>query len=302
MKGFEHYVPKEHLSPSSICNFARCPRRFFYANGCNLCSKSESPALLFGEAIHNGLPWAYRGDLNKAFEAFSSIWNEDIADDKRNKTRARAMFQHFSQTVPRDLFKIMPPLGLKHERVSQDETIFAVDIGAHLPFAGRLDAIVKHRDTGNLWALEYKTSSQLGSMFMSGFDLNPQLLSYALALHTMVNPSESSKVEGAVLIGLLVAKKSVNTVTLPIKIREHILEEFVQWLRLKAEELKACEDSEFFPKNPSMCTPYSCFGSPGLVCDYQMLCLADDWTKLKEFYSERAPHTIEIPEISGFNE
>jgi len=298
MEGFEHYTPKEHLSPSSLCNFARCPRRFFFSNGCNLCSKAEIPAFVFGEAIHKGLPWAFRGDLDKALEEFQSVWREELDDDKRNKHRARLMFWSFSTTVPKDLFQLIPPLQQVGEEVSQDETTFAVDVGAHLPFVGRIDAIAQHRDRDEYWAVEYKTSSQLGSTFMTGFELNPQVLSYALAVSTMT----TKPVGGTLLIGLLVAKKSQNTLCLPIRIRKHLFKSTVKWIQLKAAEIYACEQAQEFPQNFSLCNPYSSFGMPGYTCEYQPLCLEENWTKLKEMFHVASPHTVKIPDASISNE
>lgn len=298
MKGFEHYIPKEHLSPSSVCNFSRCPRRFFFSNGCNLRSRAETPALIFGEAIHRGLPWAFRGDLNKALDAFQSVWGEELDDDKRNKHRARLMFYHFSHSIPKDLFQLVPPLQRVGQELSQDETTFVVDVGAHLPFVGRIDAIAQHRDTEEYWAVEYKTSSQLGTQFMMGFELNPQVLSYALAVSTMT----SKPVGGTLLIGLLVAKKSENTLVLPIRLRKHLFKDVIKWIQLKAAEIYACEEVQEFPQNFSMCNPYSSFGMPGYTCEYQPLCIEEDWTKLKEFFYVASPHTIEIPDASTGNE
>ena len=87
--GLEHYREKEHVSVSSLTGFARCPRLYFYSSGCRLRPRSTHPALSYGSAIHMGMPYAIRGQLEMAMVAFMKEWGlgDEENDTKRNSGR-----------------------------------------------------------------------------------------------------------------------------------------------------------------------------------------------------------------------
>lgn len=283
MEGFEFYKPKKWLSPTSLSLLARCPRKWFYRQGCRL-QTPEHPALKFGEAIHCAIPHTYSGDLAKAMQAFMSVWGDRDAlrDDKRNSTRARMMLMNFAATHQgtRSIYTIVnpPENNVKiADPISDNEIPFAIDVGIDLPIVGRIDGAGNHRDIPDeLWGVEYKTGSEMSTRFLTSFDCDPQVGIYTLALSSLYN----TRVRGVIIEGLLVAKTTVNSMSYPVYVNDVFLEDTIAWIQWQYAQLKSFEERKYFPKNRSACTPYPGFGSPGYMCEYASLCSVPDWTSL----------------------
>jgi hypothetical protein len=145
-----------------------------------------------------------------------------------------------------------------------------------------------------LWAIEFKTTGQLGAQFLSQFALDPQILTYALALASY----SSEKVQGTIVDGVLVAKTKVESLSLPIYVREHHLRDLIEWYARAWIDIEAYHKRDVpFPKNLSSCSPYAGFGSPGYVCEYQPLCLAGEaWEDMVGMYDHEEPRKFEIVE------
>ena len=280
--GLQYYVPKEHLSVSSLCSFARCERLFFYQSGCKFRPLHEHIALTYGTAIHEAMPFAIRGDEVKAMVAFLNVWKDgDLEDDpKRNSGRANAIINEVILQHADPLYTpIAPPLS-KFEidaTVTQDEVPFSLDIGAHVPFVGKIDATGRHRDTNGVYAVEYKTTSRMGSMFLGCFNYNPQCIAYALALTMMM---EDESVDGAIVEALGVAKTSAKVALHIVNIREQQLEEFINWVLRQSARIQRCEETGVWQKDCSACTSYPQHGMAGFECKFKDFCLVSDWTAL----------------------
>jgi len=313
LEGLEHYHTKEWMSPSALSNCARCPRRYFYSNGCRLAEKKTYPAMKFGEAIHAGLGCLFEGEggggrdtlpLDNAMHAFDRIWTREYQDEnpdpKRNTNRALQIFRHFhaNHTVNRSLYTPVSPSGIGTEvanRVSPFEIAFAVDVGCDLPLVGRIDMLGRHNHTGELWGIEFKTTSELSARFVSGFELSPQVLCYSLALQL----ASHQRIAGVIIEALLVAKVSVDSLILPVFVREHSFEDTISWIHWIRRRIKECEDSGDWPKDISACNPYSQFGQSGYTCDFQRLCLVDDWRSLKDTYVVLPEHRFLLTKDQG---
>lgn len=249
--------------------------------------------------MHAGFCYCYSMEtISLALEAFNKIWipfGEE--DDKRNKDRAKAMFTDLARTMGtgRALYKILPPIGVEIEdKVSKDEVAFAIDVDMDVPFVGKIDALGEHRSTKDLWGIEYKTASELSDRLLSGFMLNPQILCYTLALSTYTDRN----VRGVIIVGLFVGKRQVKTVVYPVYVDAHVLKRVPLWIRHQHEKIRACEATGEWPQEFSLCNPYSCFGMPGYTCEYQALCLQEDWTDLISMFqiAEERPFVIKKKE------
>jgi len=287
MEGFEFYQPKKWLSPTGLCAFCRCPRYYFYMEGCNMRTEGKASPLVFGGGIHAGLPYAFQGDFKKAMEAFfASGWKDEYYDDKRNPMRAEAMFRSFYD-AHKDGKSIYIPITAPKTRLvtpehnSEYEVPFAVDIGLPVPLVGLVDCLGKHRDTGKTWIVECKTSSELGQLFLQCFGMNPQVLCYSLAMKILLG----EEIEGVFVEGLLVAKVETNTIIIPVYVKDFLLEDTLRFIKYKYAELQRCEAEKDFPKNPTGCNAYAMFAKAWFSCPFQMLCeTTPNWTDLKELY------------------
>ena len=260
----------------------------------------EHPALGYGSALHAAIPWLLRGDLDKALVAFATVWGErdELGDAKRNTKRARALMESYMRAHQggRSIFEIVQPPGQRLEisdGISDDEIPFAVDVGLPVPLVGRIDACGRHRDTGELYAVEYKTTSYLGTNFFMGFEYNLQILAYVLALGTMTQ----EPVKGAIVEGLQVAKTKAETMGVPITVQAWKLREFMGWLKRMVGLLLGCEVEGEWPKSPCGCSSFSMFGGlPSFPCPFMGLChQVEDWVVLKDLFVVRewAPFKVE---------
>jgi len=284
--GLDCYKGMERISISSAQDFSRCPRLYFYRKGCGLQELEVHQALTFGEGIHKAMPSAMRMQEASALKAFMKVWGvrDALEDPKRNSKRARAILQTFMANHRGDkaLYAIIPPPPSRTpiQDMSEDEVPFAVDVGLAVPFVGKVDAVGRHRDTHEVYAVEYKTSSRFGSLFVGAFTTHPQVLGYTTALAILME----EEVVGCVVEALLVAKVKTDTLTLPFTIQDHQVVSFLEWLEGVVEGVQRCEDCGCWPKDVSACTSLPCHGMPGFPCRYQRLCMVEDWQSLKDMY------------------
>lgn len=285
--------PLRYLSITLLSHFARCPRKFFYETLVGL-SSTEHIALKFGEAIHAGLPYAFLGDLVSAMKGFDSVWRDREGDDKRNRENAIAMFLHHleSHANGRSLYTLeTPPSGLHQvsDVVNEYEVPFALDIGLSIPLFGRVDGLVRHRDTHELWGLEYKTTSELSARFPSQFTFNSQVVGYTTALRAYGLDVAGVMVEGILVPKVLKTKETKQaSLCTPFHVTPDMCSDFLSWARYYGSLILACIESREFPKDLSACTSYPQFGTPGYECDFLPLCLApdDDWVSRKSMYTQ----------------
>jgi hypothetical protein len=316
---YESRLSKGWISISALNTFVRCPRKFFYSFGCDLGpAGGEHLALKFGEAIHASVgimlgemskypPHQITDHANevftKAFDRFMLVWGDRDRenDEKRNSVNARWILLNFqSRHLPGfGLYEILtpPPSPIAPEdNVSDYEVRFAVDIGLPVPLVGRIDGIARHRDTGKLLGLEFKTCSQMTDLLFNGFRLNPQILGYALALRTIGKSLEQYYDLGQLdefYADFIHVPKPLKTKAttydgqlLPISITDHHLQDFLQWAQYNGARMLEMEQKKSFPKHFSGCHPYPMFGSLGYPCEFMTLCSGPDWTVFKDLYSK----------------
>lgn len=290
------YSPLRAVSVSILDAFSRCPRRFFYSFGCSL-GKEEHLALKFGEAFHAAKPQAFFGKLDAAMLDFDKVWQERdrFGDDKRNRTRALLMLEDYAlQTAGgRGIYLLQdPPAGkiTLGDQISDYEIPFILDIGLPVPLIGRVDGLVKHRDTGELWALETKTSSEMSTRLFDNFTMNPQTCLYALALRSF-----GIDVKGTMVEVHRVSAKNVGTMCQPVPISDQLAADGLRWARLITSQILACEKEKDFPKYLSGCASYAMFGSPGYQCEFMPMCsVGRDWLVTKEMYVKKDYPTMAI--------
>lgn len=301
MDGFDRYNKRQHLSISSLVNYARCPRRFFYNSGVRLKRDDEDHvALLFGECMHAALPVVLTKGLEEGIEVFAKLWDESRADNKRNFHKARLMLANFEYVHKgdRSIYTLQePPGGAVNitDRVSDYEIPFAIDIGLDVPLVGRVDGLCLHRDTKDLWALEFKTSQEVSARFFDAFTFAAQPLGYTLALRSM-----GVDVRGCCVEAIRVSStERVETLPQFIPVEDHQLDDFLTWARWIGSQILECEKLGEFPKNPAGCSSYPMFGQPGFVCEYQPLCTIKNWTDLESTYYKGEDRPFTVATVEG---
>lgn len=300
MPGFKYYNRKEWISISSAKDFLRCDRRYFYKSGCDLYVDGPShPALSFGSGTHAGLPYALQGDVARAMVEFEKCWGDTEGDTKRNIRTAKGLFMDFAMKHAggKSLYSLIKPpkSPLSKGDSNEYEIPFAIDIGMDIPFYGKIDGCGKHRDTGELWAIEFKTTSQLSTWFFNSIVNNPQCVSYAFALSLVTG----EEVRGTILDAMLVAKDKRDSQGIPQYVTEFQIKAMLNSLRYVVARIRACEKAEDFPQNFFGCSTMASFGLPGSPCEYAQLCSVEDWTSIKDLYVVKERQQLLKPTIEG---
>lgn len=298
MPGWKFYRPQKWIRVSAVSEYIRCPRRFFYHYGCGLVPNEERLALTYGEAIHAALGWLLRtpGDLAGAVDRFKNVWQDrdKYADEKRNTFNGirlltiwlsqhnqprQSIYEAFEPPTP--VSSDGTPILIPTERQSDFEVPFAIDIGLGIPLVGRIDALARHRDTREVWTVEFKTTSELSTRFFEGFRLNPQALLYNLACR-----SSGIQTRGTFVEALCTSKTKPAVQVQPIYVQDYNVSAMLKLLRWKVQEMLHMEAVHDFPKDFTGCNSYGAFGMPGYNCDYMKLCEVEDWTTFKGMYQE----------------
>jgi hypothetical protein len=304
------YVPREYLSVSTLVNFARCKRRYFYSKS-GLRSPGVMVAPEYGKAMHVGVPVALETeDASLAFKMFCSIWEETetkltgedwLEARKKGKTRecAERSLKHFVHTHAgkKSIYKLIdPPEGALplDEKDSRYEVPWALDIGLRVPLVGRFDGMCRHRDTNGLWIWEFKTASRINAQFFDAHEMYTQNLTYTLVGQTLVD----EPVEGVMLEGMLTNPKNVDNIVQPLPTLQHHLEDTLRWVHDTGKELLDCEDKiaegmspeEAFPKDFCGCTPYTHYYVAAWRCEYADLCRVPDWCMMQDLYEVVPDH------------
>jgi len=298
------YRPRDYISYSTLMSFIRCPRKYFYEK-CGVSTKDEPTALIYGTAMHKAVPQLFTpGGLDAAIAAFQSVWDESLQDSKHSLKRAIAQLSHFAHihSGDRSLYTLLPAPPNPHITLADDvndfEIPFVLDIGLRVPIAGRIDGWCRHRDTGKLYAWEFKTASRLTSSMFDSLEFNPQCLTYALVCSTL----STEPVAGVMFEAMLKDAHKCDGMTHPVHVQPHMLDDAATWLRYYGEQLLACEDmldknpqadpARFFPKSFAGCTAYPMFYQTGSACNFMTLCRPNDWKTLLPYYDIKPEHKL----------
>ena len=262
-------------------------------------------ALTYGTILHEVLPKCYAEPLDVVLDEFVALMKDSgIEDDKKRNIEAGSLLlenfwnsHHGSKCAYTPI--VMDVDTVKTDKVSEGEIPFTIDIGASFPFAGRIDLPVRLNATKELWALDFKSTSEVSTRFFTGFDNHPQALGYTLALSVLTG----EKVAGFCVEAVRVAPIPKRPSTVPpnlwhlVYVNEAQLRWFIKWAQETSEKMKVCNDMMDWPRNPCGCSPYAAFGMPGFSCPYKPICKLDEneWTDALRYFTVEEPwHPFEM--------
>jgi RecB family exonuclease len=293
----------KYIDASGISTFDRCPVKYLFERIIGLYPvESTTIAPDFGTAIHKALPLCYDGTIDNGMAAFKVEWarlgyNSSNSDDKRNEVRAEDMLRNFaaqrkSTIRPYDVENI-DIVATTDVEVSDNEVPFLIDIGGCLSAAGRIDAVVRWRSTGQLWALDYKTASEISARYFKGFENAPQTILYTVALSQIAG----QRIQGMLIEALRVSPKNAETQLAFNFINDIQIESFLRQANDIADKIMTYNKDKKWPKKFTGCSSYGQFGIPGSNCPYLPLCMAKDWKSLARTYKHVEPfHPFKIGE------
>ena len=197
--------------------FKQCPRKFELGYLENWHTKALNQHLQGGSAFARGLETARRayyrdgygeeaaviGGWNALVEEYATV-NEEEYDLKTCARMASALlyyFEHFPMSkdflIPVERggklaveFSFTLPLDIKHPTT-------------HLPllYYGRFDMLGQHRDTGDIYVVDEKTTSRLGEQWIESWKLDSQFTGYCAGARAFDYP-----VVGAIIRGVSILK------------------------------------------------------------------------------------------------
>ncbi len=292
----------DYVDCSSLDTFSLCPFKYMLQRLLGVREKDSTKIFLdYGKILHECLPLCYDHDLEDIWNHFDSLWakttyGED--DEKRNTDTAHLLLEnfwlnHYSDKCSYECVKLNIDKIQTDDPASDGEVPFLIDIGAHYPYAGRIDMPVRLKANNTLWALDYKTSSEVSTRFFQGFENHPQALGYTLALSVLTQ----EPVSGFIVEAVRVAKTPKRPSTVPpnqwypINIPEHKLKWFIEWAEMMSSSITSCNELQDWPRKPTGCCPYSMFGMPGYSCRYKEICNLPekDWQEHLRFYNVGDP-------------
>lgn len=274
----------KYISPTGLDCFSRCPARFLFSKLMRLNKQDESKLpLVFGKCLHACLHKAY-DDPIEALDIFCKIWQQEnvVEDSKRNVSRARDMLLNFYKH--HKLIKMYKPLDppggaiMTLDRYSDYEAPFLLDVGGEYPMYGKIDRLVEWM--GQIWALDYKTSSQLTANVCESFEVCSQTICYTLGASVLTG----SMIKGMFIELLRISDRNDEILIHPIFLKPIWFDSFIRRVIACEKQIKYFNENKVWSKNPCACSSYGQFGVHAYPCEFKMLCEADDWKDQLRYY------------------
>lgn len=283
-----------YMDNSTICKYNRCPAAYAMSRLLGLEKKDRMMiALDYGTDIHESLPFMYKREtIQHGLDVFNARWLErgyGHEDKKRNPETAEKTLCNFANThiaqCPYTIQQFPNISCPESDRISENEVPFLIDIGADLLLAGRIDAPVRWNSDGSLFALDYKTSSEVSARFFKNFEGCSQGCTYTLALSQLTNET----CRGFIIEALRTSEKNVECQMSMVFIKPHQLEQFVEMAKRTAQNINADNKKGEWEQRCTGCAPYGMFGSPGYMCDYRQICDSPDPNGMFRFFNKVEP-------------
>jgi hypothetical protein len=216
------------------------------------------------------------GGLASGLERFRKEWSsfglEELGDKKRNRGCGERLIHEFFNFLwsPSCPYRVNRPP--KTHKVGQDisgwEVPFAIDIGLPIPLVGRADGLAVHKGTGELWLIEYKTTSELEGRFPLSFSRSSQLHGYVVGAREVLGLD----IKGVIVQGLLVSHVGPKFHNFLVFSPPSLQQEWIAWAKEIGEMVLAREAGGNWTKWLSGCNQIGMFGLPGYGCEYEPLC------------------------------
>lgn len=202
------------INSSSLSLIQTCSRKSFYSLHEGWRSRTGNPPLIFGSAIHKAMEvfYAYDGERTfpDNFEDHAQLIGRGYAapaphflydavaafvkeaeplrmlpdDDKRSIPSGIWVLQHYFNTYLNDTYTIhRDAAGPVIER--DFSTVVLDEIDLQITLFGRIDFVLRNTLTGEILPGDHKTTSVMGSDFMSRVKPNHQYTGYLLGAHVL---------------------------------------------------------------------------------------------------------------------
>jgi len=256
-----------NLSYSSLLTLHSCPRKFqlYRLNSKSDAVEDQATSLTFayGHAVGEGIQQVLQGIPWKAtLLALFLRWETDLLAEnpKQNKS-------FFGAILALKQFKSLCEDGYleDYELVTyQDkpacELSFVISFPEQFKYRGFVDAVLRHKHTGEVLVLECKTTGAT-SVNPAQYKNSAQAIGYSIVLDAIFPELSSYKV-----LYLVYQTKSESFIQLPFEKSYYSRALWIRELLLDVETIKMYEETEIYPMRGESC--YSFFRE----CEYLQVC------------------------------
>lgn len=272
----------EVVDVSKLKEYCDCPRKYFWRHVLGWESTAPNNHLIFGEAMHRAIAHLLQTDysneniLHAYTEKFLPYYREHFPPSTDELMKAK---------TPQSMVYMLPQYAQRYKDDHAKFETLHVEVGGAVPIADdrvlhlRIDAILRDRAKGYIYAQEHKSGSGITPQWVNQWELDLQPTTYTHALRSAF-PGE--EVKGVELNGVhfkhLKAGPKLDFIRIPLwKSNENMLvwlitvNRLVDAIEQDFEILSRSSESDpclaAFRLNPGNCTKY--FG-----CTYHNFCCA----------------------------
>lgn len=272
------------LSYSSLLTLHKCPRKFqlYRLNATEsesdpLASKNQNITFAFGHVVGDGIQMVFKGCTeDEIFWAQYLAWHADLEDrnDKQMKSFYLAM-----AAIQRLIFMRNAGYLQDYELVYYNgkpavELSFRITFPDGFTMRGSVDAVLRHKETGEIMVLECKTSSAT-NLNPAEYKNSAQGVGYSVVLDVLFKELSSYKV-----LYLVYKTKEGEYEQLPF-IKSYLQKAtWIQELLLDIEMIKMYENVGVYPMRGESC--YDFFRE----CEYLQTCTLSTSNLIKKYKEE----------------
>lgn len=255
------------INASSAEIIHTCRRKAFYALNRNLRSEEGSEALVFGKAIHRALELFYstspdRRSLEQVQWAFMDAAAPYLSavpsSDKRSIENGKKILEKYFNVYSND-----PWMVVIHDKKPMVEFPFEIKVNEKMTIHGQIDCLLQNMETDEIVVCDHKTSSSLGSDFMSRIKPNMQFSAYAWAANKL-----GFDVQNVMVNGIQVAKTKTDLLRVFTKRNEADFREMFESFDEACSMFLRAKQANSWPMNSASCSHYG-------GCPYRDICSLD---------------------------
>lgn len=281
------------LSYSSLLTLHNCPRKYqLYKLGGRVESVEDIPGSLtfaYGHAVGTGIQHLMEGmDIDQVIWSEFLSWPVDLLHDnpKQNKSFWGAVHALKQFAAMRANGYLADYELVSYQGKPACELSFVIHLPDGFRYRGFVDAVLRHRITGEVVVLECKTTNS-ANVNPAQYKNSAQAIGYSIVLDAIFPDLSSYKV-----IYLVYQTKAEEYVQIPFDKSYYLRALWIRELMLDIETIKMYEEAEIYPMRGESC--YSFFRE----CEYLQVCtLSTDNLTTPQTVEEAARMELEI---SGF--
>jgi hypothetical protein len=191
--------------------------------------------------------------LQSALDAISESWVEPVSSENyRTLERATAMMKAYVQEYPTESFTpVNGPSGPLIEVPTTADTGLTLDDGETIEYGGIFDGLVQSGD--DLFVLEHKTCSALGSTYFDAYKPNNQVTGYTF----LAGKLAGRPITGAIINALCLTRS--GKISFARQITTRTPEDLQRWLmdlKTECQNIRTHERTGHWPMRTGSCTMY----------------------------------------------